>query len=123
MASTVFLEFASGDRAAHTAATAAHERAGAFYAACGAQLGLAGPLAALSDDDAALLADMYAADPTWAARGPLLVRAPAPLTLGRVTLELDPESPKTTENFVKLCTGELGLGQGWFGLLFLNVPL
>lgn len=42
-------------------------------------------------------------------QGPALVKAPAPLVAGRVSVELDPSAaPKACENFRCLCTGEKG---------------
>ena len=79
------------------------------------QLGLdpAAPLAALDADARDLLAEAYAADPAWAARGPHVLDPPPPLRAGRMVVELDAgATPRAAENFRCLCTGEKGAGQG-----------
>jgi cyclophilin family peptidyl-prolyl cis-trans isomerase len=79
------------------------------------QLGLdpAASLAALDADSRDLLAEAYAADPAWAARGPPALDPPPPLRAGRVMVELDTgATPRAAENFRCLCTGEKGTGKG-----------
>lgn len=79
------------------------------------QLGLdpTAPLTSLDSDSRDLLAEAYAADPAWSAKGPCDLDAPAPLHAGRLVIELDPvATPRAAENFRLFCTGEKGVGKG-----------
>lgn len=65
----VFLDIDIGDAAAHADAAAAHGRAQDFLAAVGPQYGLPGELQQLDEEGRAMLAEAYAADPSWSSKG------------------------------------------------------
>lgn len=105
----VYLDIDIGDPAAHAAAAAAYDRTLSFLAAGGgARVGLAADasLADVDADTAALIADAYASDPTWAAKGTPAISPPRPLRAGRLVIELfNDAAPRAAANFEALCVG------------------
>ncbi len=66
----------------------------------GSQYGLPPELSALDEEGVQMLKDAYAADPTWAAKGPMECAEPSPLRAGRIVVELNgKDAAKAAENF------------------------
>eukprot|EP01139_Manchomonas_bermudensis_P014930 Amastigsp_a509198_26.p1 type:complete len:243 gc:universal Amastigsp_a509198_26:937-209(-) len=108
-----FLDVDIGDGAEFDAQSAAYARGQAYMAEAGRNYGLGTTLEDLDDAGRESIAEMYAADPSWAQRGPVRLVPPAPLRAGRLVIELyDDLTPKAAENFRKLCTGECGVLKG-----------
>ena len=108
-----WLEVDLGCPEAHGAAEAAYGAARGFLEACGGQLGLGGGGApeSLSEEEREMAAEAAAAVPEWAARAPLRFERPPPLRAGRVVIELEVSTKKTSANFRCLVTGEKGVGK------------
>ncbi|KDD72252.1 cyclophilin type peptidyl-prolyl cis-trans isomerase, partial [Helicosporidium sp. ATCC 50920] len=104
-----WLDIGIGDAAKHAADTAAFKRTEAYFESIKSQYGWTGSLQDQGSEELELLEESYASDSKRSAEGPALVKAPAPLVAGRVSVELDPSAaPKACENFRCLCTGEKG---------------
>jgi len=97
---------------AHGAAEAAYGAARGFLDACGARFGLGGGRApeSLSGEEREMAAEAAAAVPEYGGRQ-LRFERPAPLRAGRVVVELEACTKKTSENFRCLVTGEKGVGK------------
>ena len=105
----VYMVLAIGDAAAHAEAEAAYERGAAFMAERGEAYGMGSSVDALDDDGAATMAALYAAEPAWAARGPVAAVPPPSLRTPRLVFELDwAAAPRAAENFRALCAGDAG---------------
>eukprot|EP01135_Chromosphaera_perkinsii_P002969 Nk52_evm80s230 gene=Nk52_evmTU80s230 len=106
----VYLDIACGDKEAHKEALVRWERLCGFIQANGTNYGLSSNNPRdLSAEERALARDLYEGNPSFAVQGPIgdVVEEPASLLIGRLCFQLfAKDSPKATENFRMLCSGE-----------------
>lgn len=106
MARQVFLEIKIGDIAVFTDANNRYNSAKAWVKQWSTTYGFeTDNLDELDSENKETLRDILSNDPV-ATSEKWIVDAPTPLKGGRIVIELnDKECPKTSENFVQLCTG------------------
>eukprot|EP00887_Chlorella_sp_A99_P005119 scaffold25.g5119.t1 len=108
----VFLSIEIGDREAFRKQLDAHQRALDCFESLRIQYGWPVSLAELDGEQREILAEAYASDPAWSAKGAAALDPPAPLHAGRLVIVLhEKEAPKACANFKALCTGEKGVGK------------
>ena len=101
-----FVDVDIGSAQQHAVEAEEYQRAAQFLAAVGAQYGLPTNLQVrareipppkapgsrclqdLDEGQREMLAELYSADPSWTAKGPMRAAAPTPLRAGRVVIEV-----------------------------------
>lgn len=106
MTRKVYLEIKIGDIASYENSSERYNSAKAWVKQWSSTYGFASDnLDELEVEDKETLRDILSNDPT-ATSEKWIVDAPKPLGGGKITIELnDADCPKTSENFVQLCTG------------------
>lgn len=106
MTRKVYLEIKIGDIASYENSSERYNSAKAWVKQWSSTYGFASDnLDELEVEDKETLRDILSNDPT-ASSEKWIVDAPEPLGGGKITIELnDTDCPKTSENFVQLCTG------------------
>ncbi|KAJ3044855.1 hypothetical protein HK097_001351 [Rhizophlyctis rosea] len=100
-----FLDIEIGDPASRQAEIDSHERAIQFLKKRGPELGLTGTgITDLSEEQKDLLLELYQSDPSSRDQGPITLTPPFPPRGGRLIFALSSTTPKTTANFLSLCT-------------------